>query len=71
MEWRAAEGEQDCAKHLSAASEDLPVPLLSLQVTRTRKEKPVTQPEQSPGETENLRSQDLAMVLCKPQPSGR
>ncbi|XP_043381883.1 dynein heavy chain domain-containing protein 1 [Chelonia mydas] len=40
-----------------------------LQVTRTRKEKPVTQPEQSPGETENLRSQDLAMVLCKPQPS--
>ncbi|CAM5073482.1 unnamed protein product [Natator depressus] len=40
-----------------------------LQVTRTRKEKPVTQPEQSPGETESLRSQDLAMVLCKPQPS--
>ncbi|KAG6921755.1 dynein heavy chain domain 1 [Chelydra serpentina] len=40
-----------------------------LQVTRTRKEKPVTQPEQSPGETETLWSQDLAMVLCKPQPS--
>ncbi|XP_074981556.1 dynein heavy chain domain-containing protein 1 [Caretta caretta] len=40
-----------------------------VQVTRTRKEKPVTQPEQSPGETESLRSQDLAMVLCKPQPS--
>ncbi|XP_065445590.1 LOW QUALITY PROTEIN: dynein heavy chain domain-containing protein 1 [Chrysemys picta bellii] len=40
-----------------------------LQVTRTRKEKPVTQPEQSPGETETSRSQDLAMVLCNPQPS--
>ncbi|CAM5073721.1 unnamed protein product [Eretmochelys imbricata] len=40
-----------------------------VQVTRTRKEKPVTQPEQSPGEIESLRSQDLAMVLCKPQPS--
>ncbi|XP_030402635.1 dynein heavy chain domain-containing protein 1 isoform X1 [Gopherus evgoodei] len=40
-----------------------------LQVTRTRKEKPVTQPEQSPGETETLRSQDLAVVLCNPQPS--
>ncbi|XP_044881349.1 dynein heavy chain domain-containing protein 1 isoform X10 [Mauremys mutica] len=40
-----------------------------LQVTRTRKEKPVTQPEQSPGDTETLRSQDLAVVLCSPQPS--
>ncbi|XP_074917982.1 dynein heavy chain domain-containing protein 1 [Chelonoidis abingdonii] len=40
-----------------------------LQVTRTRKEKPVTQPEQSSGETETLRSQDLAVVLCNPQPS--
>ncbi|KAM9169424.1 dynein heavy chain domain-containing protein 1-like [Pangshura tecta] len=40
-----------------------------LQVTRTRKEKPVTQPEQNPGDTETLRSQDLAVVLCSPQPS--
>ncbi|XP_067420749.1 dynein heavy chain domain-containing protein 1 [Emydura macquarii macquarii] len=40
-----------------------------LQVTRTRKEKPVTQPEQSPGDTETLRDQGLGMALCKAQPS--